>query len=175
MLPLIVGHVQCCRSNRCQEVRSFLALPSQEVPHSGQPRLPLPLFPSLRTPSSSGERHRFLAEMRGRDQHSRLLRDLCDLALGLLCSPAPPAGGPPLRASPAGFVSLLLGVSTTLMLSGSVAFAIGLLLMPWVIGMAAVLYILGALWDLSAVGRSIIFPAGPRAAGLADGGGVRRV
>ncbi|XP_074585043.1 uncharacterized protein LOC141840860 isoform X2 [Curcuma longa] len=103
------------------------------------------------------------------DQLSRLISELCSLLVALLhLSPhpaLPPAGAPPaprrrppLRMSPAGFASLLLGASLALMLCGSVTFVIGFMLMPWVIGLVMVFYFAGILSNLSAVGRAFLCP-----------------
>ena len=65
------------------------------------------------------------------------------------------------RASPAGLVSLLLGMSMALMLSGSVTFMIGFVLMPWILGLVMVLHFVGMMSSLSAFGRSIVCPGPP--------------
>ncbi|KAF5929885.1 hypothetical protein HYC85_000074 [Camellia sinensis] len=68
--------------------------------------------------------------------------------------------------SPAGFASLLLGISLALMLCGSVTFFIGFLLMPWVLGLVMVFYVVGIVSSLSMIGRAILChttsPASPR-------------
>ncbi|KAF8648616.1 hypothetical protein HU200_064660 [Digitaria exilis] len=51
--------------------------------------------------------------------------------------------------SPAAAASMLLGASMALMLCGSVTFAIGLLLMPWVAGIALLFSFAGAVSTLS--------------------------
>ena len=84
----------------------------------------------------------------GGDEHySRLIRVLCALLLTVV-SPSP-APGPPGRMSPAAAASMLLGASVALMLCGSVTFAIGLLLMPWVAGLALLFGFAGAVSNLS--------------------------
>ena len=50
---------------------------------------------------------------------------------------------------PAAAASMLLGASVALMLCGSVTFAIGLLLMPWVAGLALLFGFAGAVSNLS--------------------------
>ncbi|MCL7040695.1 hypothetical protein MKW94_020219 [Papaver nudicaule] len=62
------------------------------------------------------------------------------------------------QVSPAGFASLLLGVSLALMLCGSVTFVIGFILMPWVLGLVMVLYFAGIISNLSGLGRAILYP-----------------
>ena len=106
--------------------------------------------------------------MRGRrrhqDEQSRALYDLSSLVLNLLRSPltfsdeVPPASRRPGQAqiSPAGFASLLLGISLALMLCGSVTFFIGFVLMPWVLGLVMLFYVAGILSTLSVFGRSIL-------------------
>ncbi|PAN26776.1 hypothetical protein PAHAL_5G038100 [Panicum hallii] len=83
----------------------------------------------------------------GGDEHySRLIRELCALLLTVVPpSPAPAPG----RMSPAAAASMLLGASVALMLCGSVTFAIGLLLMPWVAGLALLFGFAGAVSNLS--------------------------
>nr|XP_027096947.1 uncharacterized protein LOC113716734 isoform X1 [Coffea arabica] len=60
------------------------------------------------------------------------------------------------QITPAGFASLLLGISLALMLCGSVTFFIGFLLMPWVIGLVMVFYAVGLVSSLSMLGRAIL-------------------
>ncbi|KHN44453.1 hypothetical protein glysoja_014494 [Glycine soja] len=106
--------------------------------------------------------------MRGRTRHeedeqSRALYQLSALVLNLLRSPltfsdeVPPASRRPGQAqiSPAGFASLLLGISLALM-CGSVTFFIGFVLMPWVLGLVMLFYVAGILSTLSVFGRSIL-------------------
>ena len=83
----------------------------------------------------------------GGDEHySRQIRELCALLLTLV-SPMPAQA--PGRMSPAAAASMLLGASVALMLCGSVTFAIGLLLMPWVAGLALLFGFAGAVSNLS--------------------------
>ncbi|RLN23180.1 uncharacterized protein C2845_PM07G33060 [Panicum miliaceum] len=83
----------------------------------------------------------------GDEPYSRLIRELCALLLTVVSpSPAPAPGG---RMSPAAAASMLLGASVALMLCGSVTFAIGLLLMPWVAGLALLFGFAGAVSNLS--------------------------
>ncbi|CAN0929210.1 hypothetical protein LINGRAHAP2_LOCUS36939 [Linum grandiflorum] len=76
------------------------------------------------------------------------------------------SSSPPRRPSgqitPAGFASLLLGVSLALMVCGSVTFFIGFILMPWVLGLAMVFYVAGIVSMVAMLGRWILcFAAGP--------------
>ncbi|XP_021899700.1 uncharacterized protein LOC110816009 isoform X1 [Carica papaya] len=109
------------------------------------------------------------------DHQSRVFYELSALVLNLLRSPpssisltdhppaVPPQGRRPpsmsssfSQISPAGFASLLLGVSLALMLCGSVTFFIGFMLMPWVLGLIMVFYVVGIISAVSMVGRSIL-------------------
>lgn len=112
------------------------------------------------------------------DQQSGVLYELSSLVLNILRSPpspiqfsdqslpvpAPPLPPPssslsrrsPHQISPAGFASLLLGISLALMLCGSVTFFIGFILMPWVLGLVMVFYVVGIVSSLSMLGRSIL-------------------
>lgn len=110
---------------------------------------------------------------RQQDQHSGVFYELSVLVLNLLRShpstisfsddsPVIPPDvsmsrrSVPAQISPAGFASLLLGISLALMLCGSVTFFIGFILMPWVIGLVMVLYVAGLMSALSMMGRSIL-------------------
>ncbi|CAA6659954.1 unnamed protein product [Spirodela intermedia] len=105
-------------------------------------------------------------------QQSRLLYELCALVLSILrtSSPVPiqSSGPPPSMSagrlpplSPAGFASLLLGMSLALMLCGSLTFMIGFFLMPWVLGIGTAFCLVGLVWNLSVLGRSILYPSPP--------------
>ncbi|KAI9125713.1 hypothetical protein K1719_003131 [Acacia pycnantha] len=111
--------------------------------------------------------------MRGQqDQQSRMLYELSTLVLNILRSspavapislPDHPSALPPSRLSPslsqitpAGFASLLLGISVSLMLCGSVTFFLGFFLMPWVFGLVMLLYVAGIVSALKMLGRSIL-------------------
>uniref|UniRef100_A0A6M2EP73 Uncharacterized protein n=1 Tax=Populus davidiana TaxID=266767 RepID=A0A6M2EP73_9ROSI len=113
------------------------------------------------------------------DQQSRVFEELSALVLNLLRSPTPvsfsdqiPMPTTPVRRrlpeiTPAGFASLLLGMSLTLMLCGSVTFFIGFLLMPWVLGLVMVFYVAGIVTTISMLGRSLLCyatapPSSPR-------------
>ncbi|XP_052205845.1 uncharacterized protein LOC127810407 isoform X2 [Diospyros lotus] len=124
--------------------------------------------------------------MRNRDQQSRAFYELSALVLNILRSPPtpiqfadsspamrpppavpssrPPQAMPPI--SPAGFASLLLGISLSLMLCGSVTFFIGFMLMPWVLGLVMFFYVVGIVSTLSMLGRAILChtmsPSSPR-------------
>ncbi|XP_030542123.1 uncharacterized protein LOC115749438 isoform X1 [Rhodamnia argentea] len=111
-----------------------------------------------------------MRRQRQRDQLSGALDELSALVLGLLRSPPTPApfsGDPPppiaaarrppaAQMTPAGFASLMLGLSLALMLCGSVTFFIGFVLMPWVLGLVMVLYVVGIVSALSVLGRSVL-------------------
>lgn len=111
-------------------------------------------------------------------QQSRVFYELSSLVLNLLRSPPSPeihfsdhiassssteatasarreaAAVPPI--TPAGFASLMLGISLSLMLCGSVTFFIGFMLFPWVIGLFIVFYFVGFVSSLSLLGRAFI-------------------
>ncbi|WVZ67617.1 hypothetical protein U9M48_016669 [Paspalum notatum var. saurae] len=96
------------------------------------------------------------------EHHSRLIRELCALLFTIVVSPSSPSPSPsysapgqrqrgrPAGMSPAAAASMLLGASVALMLCGSLTFAIGLLLMPWVAGLALLFGFAGAVSTLSA-------------------------
>jgi hypothetical protein len=114
------------------------------------------------------------------DQQSRVFYELSALVLNILRSPPSPIpfsdhspaadvtttssssssssrrSTPMPQISPAGFASLLLGISLALMLCGSVTFFIGFILMPWVLGLVMVFYVAGIVSALSMLGRSLI-------------------
>lgn len=105
--------------------------------------------------------------MTRQDQQSRVFHELSALILNILRSPPSPiqfsdhSPATSRRSSlpqltPAGFASLLLGISLALMLCGSVTFFIGFLLMPWVIGLVMVFYFVGIVSSLSMIGRAIL-------------------
>ncbi|KAE9587837.1 hypothetical protein Lalb_Chr23g0278191 [Lupinus albus] len=78
------------------------------------------------------------------DETSRALYELSTMVLNLLRYPPTPSSRSNIgQITPAGFAYLLLGMSLSLMLCGSVTFFIGLMLMPWVIGIAMVFYVAG--------------------------------
>ncbi|XP_019181146.1 PREDICTED: uncharacterized protein LOC109176157 isoform X2 [Ipomoea nil] len=117
---------------------------------------------------------------RQQDQHSRVLHELSSMVLNIIRSPPTPiefndespaddtvVPGPsaavaariqPIlqQITPAGFASFLLGISLALMLCGSVTFFIGFMMMPWVLGLAMVLYFVGVVASLSMLGRTIL-------------------
>ncbi|OQU86784.1 hypothetical protein SORBI_3003G145500, partial [Sorghum bicolor] len=65
------------------------------------------------------------------------VRELCALLLTIVYPAAPGRGASAsVSISPAAAASMLLGASVALMLCGSVTFAIGFFLMPWVAGLA---------------------------------------
>jgi len=115
------------------------------------------------------------------DQQSKVLHELSALVLNILRSPPAPipfsddspapmtttrsaAASASRRSSteaavaqitPAGFASLMLGISLALMLCGSVTFFVGFLLMPWVLGLIMVFYVAGIV-SISVLGRSLL-------------------
>ena len=121
--------------------------------------------------------------MRGhQDQQSKIICELSSLVFNLLQFPSSPSsfsdrspivpvhpsvssfrrsstGG---QITPAGFAALLLGISTALMLCGSVTFFIGFMLLPWVLGLVMVFYVAGIVSSLSVLGRSVLCFASPR-------------
>lgn len=105
------------------------------------------------------------------DYSSKLLNELSALVLNIIRSPPPPIDypdqNPPIlrrrrtgpsfqQITPAGFASLLLGISLSLMLCGSVTFFIGFILMPWVFGLVVFLYFMGVVSSISMIGRAIL-------------------
>ncbi|KAI3452580.1 hypothetical protein Pfo_009244 [Paulownia fortunei] len=105
------------------------------------------------------------------DYGSKILYELSALVLKIIRSPPPPIdfsdqtpvvhrrrrSGPSFQQiTPAGFASLLLGISLTLMLCGSVTFFIGFVLMPWVLGLVMFLYFVGVVSSISMIGRAIL-------------------
>ncbi|XP_021723081.1 uncharacterized protein LOC110690532 [Chenopodium quinoa] len=70
-------------------------------------------------------------------------------------SSAPAVRVPP-QITPAGFASLMLGISLALMLCGSVTFFIGFMLLPWVIGLVMVFYFVGLVTSISVLGRTFL-------------------
>ncbi|XP_059448339.1 uncharacterized protein LOC132179613 [Corylus avellana] len=112
------------------------------------------------------------------DQQSRVFYELSALVLNILRSPPSQIpfpdhstaeavsttsssstsrrSSPAAQISPAGFASLLLGISLALMLCGSVTFFIGFILMPWVLGLVMVFYVAGIVSALSMLGRSLL-------------------
>ncbi|EAY77026.1 hypothetical protein OsI_04981 [Oryza sativa Indica Group] len=73
------------------------------------------------------------------EHYSRLIRELCALLAAIISPSSSSSTAAAARSpgmSPAAAATMLLGASVALMLCGSVTFAIGLLLMPWVAGVA---------------------------------------
>ncbi|KAG8081711.1 hypothetical protein GUJ93_ZPchr0019g2664 [Zizania palustris] len=89
------------------------------------------------------------------EHYSWLIRELCALLVTII-SPTPrqargiARSAPSPGVSPAAAASMLLGASMALMLCGSVTFAIGFLLMPWVAGVTLLFGFVGAVSALSA-------------------------
>ncbi|XP_010112383.2 uncharacterized protein LOC21394073 isoform X1 [Morus notabilis] len=112
--------------------------------------------------------------MKDEDQQSRVFHELSSMIIHILKLPPLPipftirtssssasasTSRQPAAASPTAFASLFLGISLALMLFGSVTFAIGFVLMPLVMGLVLLFYALEILFNLSELGRSILFPA----------------
>ncbi|MCL7027675.1 hypothetical protein MKW94_021766 [Papaver nudicaule] len=104
------------------------------------------------------------------DQQSRVFSELSSLIHGILKYPSScttSSSGSVVvtpnnrQVSAAGFASLLLGVSLSLMLCGSVTFVIGFILMPWVLGIVLVFYLVGVVSALSSFGRAFLYPPPP--------------
>ncbi|KAE8736327.1 hypothetical protein F3Y22_tig00000002pilonHSYRG00038 [Hibiscus syriacus] len=105
---------------------------------------------------------------RHQDQQSRVFYELSALVMNLLRSPPVPftdqssvseRRSNPLDVStisPAGFAWLMLGISVSMMLGGSVTFFIGFMLIPWVIGLLMVCYVAGIVSAIALLGRSIL-------------------
>ncbi|KAI3713901.1 hypothetical protein L1987_72488 [Smallanthus sonchifolius] len=100
------------------------------------------------------------------DQQTRVFHELSALILNLIRYPptsiqfsdevsTPRRPDPLPQITPAGFASMLLGISLALMLCGSITFLIGFLLMPWVLGLVMLLYVVGIVSSLSMLGRAI--------------------
>ncbi|KAK8529280.1 hypothetical protein V6N13_102214 [Hibiscus sabdariffa] len=101
-------------------------------------------------------------QQQNQGQESRVY-DLLALVLNLLQLQVPPTSlsfsyqSPALATiSPAGFAWLMLGVSVSLVLCGSVTFFIGFMLMPWVLGLVMLLYVAGVVSTVSMFGRSVL-------------------
>ncbi|WCJ38789.1 hypothetical protein M5689_019826 [Euphorbia peplus] len=99
------------------------------------------------------------------DQLSKAFHELSVLVLNLLKSPMGSfsdqevrrrrSSAPP-QITPAGFASLMLGISLALMMCGSLTFFIGFMLMPWVLGLVMVFYVVGVITTISMLGRSLL-------------------
>nr|XP_016461117.1 PREDICTED: uncharacterized protein LOC107784486 [Nicotiana tabacum] len=109
---------------------------------------------------------------RQQDPQSKLLYDLSTMILNILRSPTTvpfefsdqltaPARPPMQQITPAGFASLLLGISMALMICGSVTFFIGFFMLPWILGLVMVWYLAGIVSTLSMIGRAIFCPLPP--------------
>ncbi|XP_039012465.1 uncharacterized protein LOC120141734 [Hibiscus syriacus] len=95
-----------------------------------------------------------------RDQLSCAIYELSALALNRLrCPPTPThlADHSPMRTkiTTEGFGWLMLGISVSLMLCGSVTFFLGFMLMPWIVGLLMVFYVVGIVSTISMFGRRI--------------------
>lgn len=114
------------------------------------------------------------------DQQSKVFYELSSLILNLIRNPPvmnhysddvsmsrrQTRQAPLSQITPAGFASLLLGISLALMLCGSITFLLGFLLMPWVFGLVMLFYVAGIVSSLSMIGRAIFWhtlpPTSPR-------------
>ncbi|KAL8254266.1 hypothetical protein R6Q59_032508 [Mikania micrantha] len=112
------------------------------------------------------------------DQQSRVFYELSAMILNVIRYPPTPIQFsddisrrqqrplPLSRITPAGFASMLLGISLALMFCGSITFIIGFLLMPWVLGLVMLFYVAGIVSNLSMLGRAIfchtLSPCSPR-------------
>ncbi|XP_055812951.1 uncharacterized protein LOC129882570 [Solanum dulcamara] len=117
---------------------------------------------------------------RQQDEQSKVFEELSSVILNILRSPPAPIEfyddsmsttamspsssgrrtaltGSMQQITPAGFASLLLGISFALMLCGSVTFFIGFLMMPWVLGLVMVFYVAGIVYSLTMIGRAIFY------------------
>ncbi|KAK4423954.1 hypothetical protein Salat_1978300 [Sesamum alatum] len=105
------------------------------------------------------------------DCHSKIFHELSALVLNIIRSPPPPidfsdqtpaihrrrSSAPSFQQiTPAGFASLLLGISLALMLCGSLTFFIGFVLMPWVLGLVMFFYFVGVVSSISMFGKAIL-------------------
>ncbi|KAL4192381.1 hypothetical protein AMTRI_Chr06g171660 [Amborella trichopoda] len=110
------------------------------------------------------------------EEQSRVFYELCALVLNLLRMPPVPlecsssstgraqvgsrgvrvGSGQRVRVTAAGVASLSLGISFALMLCGSLTFVIGVLLIPWVLGLVMLFYFVGIVSSLSGLGRAIL-------------------
>ncbi|KAF7136034.1 hypothetical protein RHSIM_Rhsim08G0042100 [Rhododendron simsii] len=104
-------------------------------------------------------------------QQTRVLHEMCSMILQILRSPPFPnpfdsssfslsslyrTTSP--VSSPSAFASLFLTISLALMMLGSVTFAIGFILMPWVVGLVLLFCFVTIVSDLLELGRSILCP-----------------
>ncbi|XP_041998328.1 uncharacterized protein LOC121748169 [Salvia splendens] len=98
------------------------------------------------------------------DHQSKVFYELSALVLNIIRSPPTADHHSPRQRwdaisfqsmTPAGFASLLLGISLSLMLCGSVRFYLGFMLMPWVLGLVVFLYFVGIVSSISMIGRAI--------------------
>ncbi|GMI83464.1 hypothetical protein like AT1G27290 [Hibiscus trionum] len=99
---------------------------------------------------------------RQRDQLSCAIHELSALVLNLLLR-LPPSpihfldrSPLPTRITAVGFGWLMLGISVSLVLCGSVTFFLGFMLMPWVVGLLMVFYVSRIVSTVSVFGRRIL-------------------
>ncbi|KAH6768971.1 hypothetical protein C2S51_014307 [Perilla frutescens var. frutescens] len=95
------------------------------------------------------------------EYRSKAFHELSALVLNIIRSPPATERGrrsvPSFQQiTPAGFASLLLGISLSLMLCGSVTFFIGFVLMPWVLAFVVFFYFVGVVSTISMIGRAIL-------------------
>nr|GEU56872.1 transmembrane protein [Tanacetum cinerariifolium] len=98
-------------------------------------------------------------------QQSKALYELSSMILNIIRYPSSAADDVSRRQmtrqpalsqiTPAGFASMLLGISLALMLCGSITFLLGFLLMPWVLGLVMLFYVCGIVSSLTMLGRAV--------------------
>ncbi|KAI9121005.1 hypothetical protein K1719_008038 [Acacia pycnantha] len=113
------------------------------------------------------------------DEHARVLYEIQSLIVHILNLPPLPlpfseqyshvADSSTLRnlcttllssqVSPAAFASLFLGISLALILFGTLAFVIGLVLLPWVFALVFAFYTASVVSALSRLGRTVLCSA----------------
>ncbi|GFS31072.1 hypothetical protein Acr_00g0015450 [Actinidia rufa] len=99
------------------------------------------------------------------DEQTRVFYEMGSMIIHILRFPNPLGSSSPrtlLVSSPSAFASLFIGISVALMMFGSVTFVIGVILMPWVVGLVLLFYFAGIVTSLSRWGRSILCPASPK-------------
>ncbi|KAL7148842.1 hypothetical protein ABFS83_05G000800 [Erythranthe nasuta] len=87
---------------------------------------------------------------------SKIVDEVSALVLKIIRSPPIPVRRRPRRSLDlAGFACLLMGISLSMMLCGSVTFFIGFVLMPWILVLVMLLYFVGVVSSISTICRSI--------------------
>lgn len=105
----------------------------------------LPKLPD--TDNFSSKKKMTRAEILKYEENPSVFYDLCALLFSILRQPPHPSSSPRMEIpiSPGEIVSLLLGISLSLMLCGSVILIIGFILLPWIIGIVILFYLLSFL------------------------------